>query len=160
VLESSRWRSLRPDFAALLAGLLLVGFTGIPVRGLGTSAPALVPLRGDGTSWLVEAAIDGRAHVRFLLDTGASYCVVAPALVEGLGLAETGHFATVETANGPVRAPLVRLPSLELEGGVRVRDVEAIVHDAGPRLDGVLGLNLLNRWRYAVDPQRRRLELE
>jgi len=160
VRDPSCWRSFRPDLAAILAGALLLGLAGVPVRGLGTSAPSLVPLRGDGTSWLVEAAIDGRGHGRFLLDTGSSYCVVAPALARDLGLAETGHFATVETANGPVRAPLVLLSSLELEGGIRVRDVEAIVHDAGPRLDGVLGLNLLNRYRYAVDPQRRQLELE
>ena len=144
----------------MLAGALILALAGIPVRGLGTSAPAEVPLRGDGTSWLVEAAIDGRANGRFLLDTGSSYCVVSPPLARDLALAETGRFATVETANGPVRAPLVLLPSLELAGGVRVRDVEAIVHDAGPRLDGVVGLNLLNRYRYAVDPRRRQLVLD
>ena len=41
-----------------------------------------------------------------------------------------------------------------------MQDVEAIVHDAAPQLDDVLGLNLLNRYRYAVDPQRRLLQLD
>ena len=144
----------------ILAAGLLSALAGVSVRGLATEVPAVVPLRGDERSWLVEATIDGRSRGGFLLDTGSSYCVVAPALARELGLAETGTFATVETANGPVHVPLVRLTSLELEGGVRVRDVEAIVHDAGPGLDGVLGLNVLNRYRYAIDSQRRQLELE
>jgi clan AA aspartic protease (TIGR02281 family) len=141
-------------------GLLLLAFGAILVFGIGVGVPALVRLHGDGTSWLVEATIDGRARGNFLLDTGATYCVIAPDLARDLALPQTGRFATVETANGPVRAPLVRLAALDLGDGTRVHDVEAIVHDAGPRLDGVLGLNLLNRYRYAVDPRRRLLELD
>jgi clan AA aspartic protease (TIGR02281 family) len=140
--------------------MLLVALAVLPVRAGRRTAPARVRLDGDGTSWLVQATIDGRAGAKLLLDTGASYCVVAPATVRELGIPETGRFATVETANGPVRAPLVRLAVLELAGGTRAYDVDAIVHDAGPGLDGVLGLNLLNRYRYAVDPQRRLLELD
>ena len=121
---------------------------------------APIPLRGDGTSWTVQATINGRTRALFLLDTGASYCVVAPALARQLGLPPTGSFATVLTANGAVKAPVVRLRSLDLEG-TRAHDIQAIVHDAvGPQLDGVLGLNFLTRYRYAVDPQQRTLELE
>ena len=141
----------------LLAALLLVA-TRAPAEG--TGARTAVPLRGDGTSWTVEATLDGRVHGLFLLDTGASYCVIAPSLARRLALAPTGSTATVHTANGLVRAPLVRVRVLEL-GGTRTHDVQAIVHDAvGDGLDGVIGLNLLNRFRYAVDPQRRILELE
>ena len=119
-----------------------------------------VPLLGDGTSWMVTATLNGRVQGRFLLDTGASYCVVAPAFARQLALAPTGSFASVHTANGVVRAPVVRLRSVEL-GETRVRDVQAIVHDAvGPNLDGVVGLNFLNRFHYAVDPRRRVLTLD
>src|SRR5262245_9374946 len=106
-----------------IAGVLLLAVAGLLAGGVGIGAPAPVRLHGDGTSWLVEATIDGRAQGSFLLDTGASYCVIAPALARELDLPETGSFATVETANGPVRAPLVRLPSLDLGGGTRVQDV-------------------------------------
>jgi hypothetical protein len=34
------------------------------------------------------------------------------------------------------------------------------VHDAAPKLDGLLGLTFLNRYRYAVDPKRHLLHLE
>jgi clan AA aspartic protease (TIGR02281 family) len=152
-------RSYRSRAGAALVGLLLLAVAIVPVRGVGRGAPARIQLHGDEKSWLVEAAIDGRARGHFLLDTGSSYCVIAPALARELGLA-TESLAIVETANGSVNAPLVRLASLDLGGRVRVDDVQAIVHDAGPLLDGVLGLNLLNRYRYAIDPERRLLELE
>ena len=57
-----------------------------------------VPLRGDGTSWTVQATINGRTNALFLLDTGASYCVIAPSLARQLALPPTGSFATVLTA--------------------------------------------------------------
>ena len=124
------------------------------------AALALVALHGDGTSWVVRATLDGGTPAQFLLDTGASYCVIAPALASRLSLAPTGSFATIATANGPVRAPIVIVRELDLGGGVCAHDVEAIVHEAAPQLDGLLGLNFLNRYRYAVDPERRQLELE
>jgi len=144
--------------AVLLAFALVLAIP--PARGEWLPVSAPVPLRGDGTSWMVQATINGRSRGLFLLDTGASYCVIAPALARELALPPTGSFATVHTANGRVRAPVVRLRVLEL-GGTRALDVQAIVHDAvGPQLDGVIGLNFLNRFRYAIDPQRRELELD
>ena len=96
--------------------------------------------------------------------SGAPHCsrdgARSPALARTLALPPTGSFATVQTANGAVRAPVVRLRTLEL-GTNRVSDVQAIVHDAlGPQVDGILGLNFLNRFRYAIDPERRELSLE
>jgi clan AA aspartic protease (TIGR02281 family) len=144
----------------LLVLPLVLALAIVPASGEWMAVRAPVPLRGDGTSWLVQATINGRAEGLFLLDTGASYCVIAPSLARELALPPTGSFATVLTANGPVKAPVVRLRSLDLNG-TRAQDVQAIVHDAvGPKLDGVIGLNFLNRYRYAVDPQRRELELE
>ncbi|HXJ35734.1 MAG TPA: retropepsin-like aspartic protease [Candidatus Eisenbacteria bacterium] len=119
-----------------------------------------VPLRGDGTSWLVQVTVNDRASGLFLVDTGASYCVLAPAFARGLALPPTDKAVTLHTANGIVRAPVVRIATLDL-GTTRAHDVQAIVHDAvGPKLDGVIGLNFLNQYRYAIDPQRRTLHLQ
>ena len=143
----------------LLPGLFLTAIVLIAAKGQMTRRVP-VSLHGDGTSWIVRATLDGRTKAQFLLDTGASYCVITPALARELLLEPTGSFATLATANGPVRAPIVIVRSLDLGGGVYAHDVEAIVHDAAPQLDGLLGLNFLNRYRYAVDPERRLLELE
>jgi clan AA aspartic protease (TIGR02281 family) len=119
-----------------------------------------VPLRGDGSRWIVQATLDGRARGLFLVDTGASYCVIAPALARELALVHTGATVSLHTANGIVRAPVVRLRTVDL-GSTRAHDVQAIVHDAvGPEVDGVIGLNFLNQFRYAIDPRRRTLDLQ
>jgi clan AA aspartic protease (TIGR02281 family) len=140
--------------ALLLAAILVVA------PAAGERPPSEVPLHGDGTRWTVQATIDGTTRGHFLVDTGASYCVVARAVARDLALAPTGRSVTLHTANGAVRAPVVRLRTLDV-GTTRAVDVDAIVHDAvGPEIDGVIGLNFLNRFRYAIDPQRRTLHLQ
>lgn len=117
-----------------------------------------VPLEGDGSFWHVRATLNSRERATLLVDTGATLCVISPAVARRLDLAAVGE-VEVRTANGPVRAPVVRLRQLEV-GGVRARDLEAVVHETGPApLDGILGLNFLNRFHYAVDPRRRVLRL-
>jgi len=88
--------------------LAVVALTIGPAYGEPTLVRSPIPLRGDGTSWMVHATINGRTEGLFLLDTGASYCVIAPAFARELGVPPTGSFATVHTANGAVRAPVVR----------------------------------------------------
>jgi hypothetical protein len=136
--------------AVILAGALLLGLTGVPVRGLGTSAPSLVPLRGDGTSWLVEAVIDDRAHGRFLLDTGSSYCRRSePARGAPGSGGETGHSSRrVEPAP---RLSSPRPPSSALlagsRGGIRVPTLEGDrAPTAGPYRRRARLLETRERW--------------
>jgi aspartyl protease family protein len=118
-----------------------------------------VPLEGDGTFWHVRATLNSRARATFLVDTGATLCVLSPAMARRLDLVGI-HEVELRTANGTVRAPLVRLRQIEV-GEARARDLEAVVHEAvSAPLDGVLGLNFLNRFHYAIDPQRRVLRLQ
>jgi aspartyl protease family protein len=124
-----------------------------------TGAPADVALDGDGAAWLVRATLNGKVKGLFLLDTGASVCVIVPGLARRLGAEPTGLEAELRTANGVVRAPVVRLRSVDV-GGNRARDVVAVVHAAvAPPIDGVIGLSYLNNFSYAIDPRRRVLRL-
>jgi clan AA aspartic protease (TIGR02281 family) len=119
---------------------------------------AQVRLDGDGAGWLVRATVNGRVRGVFLLDTGSTLCVLGPHFAKQLGLggAET---IRVQTANGVVDAPVVQVRSLAV-GSTNAQDLRAVVHDAvAPPLDGVIGLNFLNRFSYAIDPHRRTLEL-
>ena len=119
-----------------------------------------VPLDGNGNSWVVHATLNGRVTGLFLLDTGASYCVLAPRIAERLGLPSTGGNAELRTANGVVRAPLVRIQTVDL-GRNRAHDVPAVVHTAvSAPLDGVIGLSYLNNFTsYSIDSRRRVLRL-
>ena len=143
----------------LWAALLALAST--PVAADWRSGGREVPLDGDGHVWTVRATLDGRVTGQFLLDTGASVCVLAPETARRLDLEETGLDVDLRTANGVVRAPLVRVRSIEV-GGHRARDVTAVVHPAvGSSLDGVLGLSFLNEFdSYAIDSRRRTLKLD
>ncbi len=138
---------------------------------LGALAPAMaradwhrgndgdIPLDGDGTGWLVDVTVNGGPRGQFLLDTGASFCVLSPTFSRRLRLPMAESHVDLQTANGIVSAPLVRLRSLDV-GGNRAHDLHAVVHVAvAPPLDGVLGLNFLNHFSYAIDPRRRTLRL-
>jgi len=117
-----------------------------------------VPLDGDGSGWLVRATVNGSVRGTFLLDTGATLCVLAPHLARRLSLG-TGGSIQLQTANGRVDAPTAQLRSLDV-GGHRARDLKAVVHHAvEPPLDGVIGLNFLNQFSYGIDPRRRILRL-
>jgi len=145
-----------PIVAVLL--LLLLSATPAPAEWI-TAGGSEVPLDGNGQSWLVHATLNGRLTGVFLLDTGASYCVLAPTTARRLGLSSSGE-AELRTANGVVRAPLVRLQTVDV-GKNRARDVPAVVHTAvSAPLDGVIGLSYLNNFgSYAIDSRRRVLRL-
>jgi aspartyl protease family protein len=146
-------RRLLPAALALLA-------LAAPAAAEWASAPrSEVPLEGDGSTWIVRATVNGRASGRFLLDTGASLCVITPKLLERLGLRPSEDRVALQTANGVVTAPLVQLADLAVAGN-RVGGVRAVVYGGVPSgLDGIVGLSFLNRFSYAIDPQRRVLRL-
>ena len=143
--------------------LLLLGVASAlvaqPIRAeWAAGAQSEVALEGDGATWRVRATLDGNVSGLFLLDTGASLCVLAPTLARRLGLAPGGQ-VQLQTANGIVTAPLVRLRTVDV-GGNRARDIAAVVHPAvPPPLDGVIGLSFLDHFTYAIDPRRHILRL-
>jgi clan AA aspartic protease (TIGR02281 family) len=118
-----------------------------------------VPLEGTGSSWLVRATLNGNVTGMFLVDTGATLCVVGPTTARRLRVAPTGEQVELHTANGVVHAPVIRLRTVDL-GGNRARDVAAVVYDSVPSpIDGIIGLSYLNNFTYSVDPRRRVLRL-
>jgi clan AA aspartic protease (TIGR02281 family) len=116
-----------------------------------------VPLDSNGSSWFVRATLNGNVSGTFLIDTGATLCVVTPTTARRLGFTPTGEEVELRTANGVVRAPILRLRTIDV-GNNRARDVAAVVHDSVP-VDGIIGLSYLNNFSYAVDPRKRVLRL-
>ena len=118
-----------------------------------------VRLEGDGRILTVRATLNGSVEGLFLLDTGATYCVISQSIARRLALKTNGDRVTVVTANGQMSVPLVTIRYFDL-GSNRARDVKAVVHDSvAPPLDGILGLSYLNHFAYVIDARQRIVRL-
>ena len=140
---------------------LLVVLAASPTVAQWRSGGSEIPLDGEGNVWTLRAKLNDRVSGTFLLDTGASVCVLAPSIAKKLDLEETGTDVELRTANGVVKAPLVRIDSIQV-GRNRAEDVPAVVHSAvAGSLDGVLGLSFLNTFDgYKVDTRNHTLRLD
>jgi len=119
---------------------------------------------------LAQAARAGLADVRtagpatpgrgrFLVDTGSSVTIVAPALAASVGLLRSvGAGGELQTVAGLTSGPAARLASLRV-GEVELLDVPVVVHDPGPEMDGILGNSVLGRYHLILDGHRRLLHL-
>ncbi len=130
-----------------------------PARGGGVG----VPLVQRGGALVVEATLNERFTGRFLLDTGATYCVVSREVARRAGLKGRagGRRVRLLTASGPVRAVLARARRVAV-GEATARDVLVAVtrHPPVHGLDGILGLSFLGRFAYTVDAESGVLRLE
>jgi hypothetical protein len=128
-----------------LAWTLALGGLGRPA--LAASEAAAVPLQllrtGDigGLPW-IELELQG-ARTRWLVDSGASSALVAPALAERLKLQALSPLR-VAMAGGVQTLPRYRLPALPGADAVAdmpaiALDLQTLLGDAGGRFDGALG---------------------
>jgi len=102
--------------------------------------------------YLARGTINGAA-VTFLVDTGASAVTVSSEFARQAGIdVAQGRPVVVTTANGQVRARLVRLDSVAL-GGVVAHQVDAIVQD-GLGTHALLGMSFLRRMEMRHDGER------
>jgi aspartyl protease family protein len=118
-------------------------------------------LDGDGSQLLVQARLNDRVSGTFLLDTGASYCVITPETARRLGLrGEEGEQPiTLATPTGEIEAAVTTLRSVVV-GNAHAGDVRAVIYPAVEEpLAGILGLSFLSQFEFSVDTRRRLLTL-
>ena len=121
-----------------------------------------VALERIGDQYRLEAkALNQKATM--ILDTGASTTAISSRLFARLGrmrnLTFIGNF-NIRTASGTIEAPLVQIPRFYF-AGYEFNDVSAIVlpEDALPDSDGLLGMNVLGQFDFAIMPQSSELIL-
>lgn len=118
---------------------------------------ALRPFRGI---WLAETVINDRHSARFVVDTGATLCVLSPALAEALGIEPEPDAPVIElqTVNGRASGRLVSIPSLRV-GEAEARGVAAVILPTGPEVDGILGNSFLARFAVTLESEHGVLHL-
>lgn len=131
-----------------MLALLLVGCTPKPPAGQtfpSTAAGVLViPVEVHGpTGWL---------ELSMMVDTGAEVSTLTVRGRTTLALdAAQAPTQRLETANGIVEAPLVRMPPLRLAGAEHTTTTAVLCDTCPDDIDGMIGLNLLASYDMAVD---------
>jgi clan AA aspartic protease (TIGR02281 family) len=124
---------------------------------------ASIPIEKHGQIVVIQAMLNKKRTVKFVVDTGASYTMISAAVARDLDLDLTQNQRTMpfQTANGLIQAPLTNLDSITV-GGMEIKNLTAAVHDAvpDPQVGGLLGLNFLSNFRMDIDTQRGLLHLE
>jgi hypothetical protein len=119
----------------------------------------LVPVLAAGPSAIVTATLNQTIAGNLMLDTGATHTVISQRLAGILSLRPMSR-STVQTVGGVIGVTISRLRSLKV-GAAEVTDLAIIVHDFSrdPRIDGLLGMDFLGRYRFGLDTQRQVLVL-
>lgn len=119
-----------------------------------------IPLRRVGGGWMASVRLNDSRTVEFLVDTGASSCVISPEVADALGI-EPGPRAksvTMQVVGGRTTGPLIKLASVRV-GDAEAEDVTAVVHPIGPGIAGLLGNSFLARFTVTLDPHQGILHL-
>ena len=123
---------------------------------------AEITLQALGNQFLVDARLNDTRDAVLLLDTGASLSVISSELMAALGIPNrpTDRMAWFSTAGGRVKAPIVRLDSLALDGVV-VENIEVGVIGElnGNPFDGLLGMDFLRHFEFFIDQNANTLQL-
>lgn len=116
-----------------------------------TGSRSSVTLAADSRGhFMVDGQVNG-AHVRFLVDTGATFVSLPASEAARLGIDLRGARRGVsQTANGPVTVYRTTLESVSV-GGVTLYNVEAAVHDSRGLDVALLGMSFLNRTEMRRD---------
>ncbi len=110
----------------------------------------------------MKAIINDYEPVNLLIDTGASMTVITPELAYSLGLFEQDleDIASFQTANGETSAPVVVVGKLQI-GHYTVNNLHVGVLPlaSGGQLQGLLGMDFLQRFKFFIDQRKLTLEL-
>jgi clan AA aspartic protease (TIGR02281 family) len=128
-------------------------------RGPASDETAVTLQRIEG-NWFARVRLNDSRTARFLVDTGASTCVISPGLAAALDIRPDRQAPPValQTISGLTRGLVVTIPSLRV-GDVEAQDVIAVVHPLGPSMDGILGNTFLSRFTMTLDSERGLLRL-
>jgi hypothetical protein len=152
--------------ALLVRFMLLVFSTFMHAEEIGApSIPPAIHFRSPHSfSIVVPVYINGSGPFQFLLDTGATVTVVGPELMRSLRLDTIGR-GTIVTPTSKTTIPWAIARTVTV-GPVTESKVELAVRDLSdlrkldPRIDGVLGQNVLKNTDFLLDYRKQMIEFD
>ncbi len=114
-----------------------------------------VPVRRAGGVWLTEVVINATRTAWFLVDTGASICVISPELAAAASIEpdRNARVLRLQTLSGITSGPIVSIGSVKV-GEAEAERVAAVIHETGSVMEGILGNSFLGRYAVTLDAER------
>jgi clan AA aspartic protease (TIGR02281 family) len=169
LMRLARWREASAAFEAVLRLSPPADLAATAQQGIRSLAPllreaaprsargeeTLVPLRQARGNWFAEVRLNDARTVRFVVDTGASLCVVSPEVAADLGVrpGRRAEKVPMQVVGGVTAGTRVTLASMQV-GDAEVENVAAVIHSIGPGIDGLLGNSFLSRFTVTLDPDK------
>ena len=105
---------------------------------------------------------DVKRRLKMVLDTGATYSMMPWHVAEELGYdpAFSKNRMSINTANGQIHVPIIKIESMSVLGKI-VKNCEMLIHDLPEtsHVDGLIGLNFLKHFLITIDFNEGILEL-
>jgi hypothetical protein len=138
---------------------------GRPAERVTLAATSTVTLDLTGNAPVVPASVNRSQLVALIVDPEATTTIIRAAVLAQLGIAipENAPRQKLYVGGGRlIDVAIVTLAAFQV-GGATIEHVDVAIGEAtpgNPRIDGVLGGDLLGRFRFSLDRPARRLVLE
>ena len=152
-----------PSTLLLLLTLMTAHAVPVPTQPVLGASECRLRIAAGGIP-LVRVRVTTQREAWFVLDTGASGTTIHVGLAQRLGLSPSGQ-ARLHTVEGTALVTTVRLETFALVGWPVTHDLDVAVHDlalvrqAVPEADGIVGQDVLAPYDYLIDPRRSRLTI-
>jgi clan AA aspartic protease (TIGR02281 family) len=127
-------------------------------------AAGSVPLQRRGHHYLIKVGLNRVSEVSLMIDTGASITSLSQNSFDALSQYSDFHYLgsrLFNTANGITQGAIYQADQLSL-GSYVLRNVKLAVLDFQPDrgIDGLLGMNVLQHFRFEIDQDRQVIHLQ
>jgi aspartyl protease family protein len=118
-----------------------------------------VKIERESETWQAEVLLNGRVKRKFMIDTGASFCLMDWETAKELEITldENTPIFPSRTASGIIWEPYVLLKSMQV-GDAELENVEVSIHDM-PGGGGLLGNSFLGRFKMVIDAHNEKMTL-
>jgi len=157
---------LHVDLTATLTAALLVACNADADRAQAAAGPIDVPLAPYIGRLVTINAVIGQDTARLIFDTGGGQTVISPRIAQGIGCTPSGRSVGFRMTGEKVESPVCSDLTLSIEGvaftdpSVGVWDVQKLLPEGVPPVDGVLALKTLATQPFTLRLAEGRLTLE
>lgn len=133
----------------------------IAESAIGKDEVVTIPFEYISNEVIVKAKVNDKDELNFVIDTGATQSVLDKSVAKTLGKCEDSNL-TMTTGSGSVNLSYMTIPKIAI-GDLTLKDIHFAVADLaafsqilGQRPSGLIGANILRRFRVTIDyPQRK-----